>query len=342
MNWDDIRVFAAVAECKSINRAAHTLRVTPGMISRRLDELEAALEARLFNRSSTGVTLTSAGEDILDRALSMQRFAEAIEGAVRGRDQRNEGKITLCAPDGLAGHWIAPRLASFLSENPKVQVTLDCGALTKEMSDEPDLLITANDADALVGDVITPLATLHYLFVAAPAYLERFGVPQSLASAASEHRTIRHIGQTNQRESWGARARALEELTQPTILTNSSTAVLQAALAGAGICAAPSLFCHLHPELQIVGEETSIPIRLWLVTRRAAVESKRVQRFVQWLQPLFDTKLNPWFRDEFVPPRRFAAELAAIESRLASDPAARPKPRGPEPRLRDNGQAADA
>ena len=79
MNWDDVRVFVAVAGCKSVSKAAHALRVTPGMVSRRLDELESALDVSLFIRTSTGVTLTAAGEDMLDRALSMQRFADSIE-----------------------------------------------------------------------------------------------------------------------------------------------------------------------------------------------------------------------------------------------------------------------
>ena len=322
MNWDDVRVFVAVAGCKSVSKAAHALRVTPGMVSRRLDELESALDVSLFIRTSTGVTLTAAGEDMLDRALSMQRFADSIESSVRGRDHKNEGVVTVRAPDGLAGHWIAPRLASFLNENPKVRVTLDCGALTKEMSGEPDLVITANEAEANIGDVITPLATLHYLFVAAPSYLKKFGTPQSLASAATDHRTLRHIGQTNQRSAWGAQARALEELAAPNLVSNSTTAVLAAAVSGAGICAAPSVFCHLYPGLQIVGPEVSIPIRLWLVTRRETLDSARVQRLAQWLRTLFDTKVNPWFREEFIVPRDFRAELAAIAGRLAPAQAA--------------------
>lgn len=326
MNWEDVRVFIAVADCKSISKAAQLLKVTPGMVSRRLDDLESALDVSLFVRTATGMVLTSAGEDMLDRALSMQRFADSIEDSVRGRDNKNAGMVTLRAPDGLSGYWIAPRLASFLDQNPNVQVTLDCGALSQEMTGEPDLLITASEADAAVGDVTTPLATLHYLFVAAPAYLEKFGAPQSLASAATEHRIIHNVILANQREAWGARARALEELATPNVVTNSSTVVIAATVSGAGICVAPSVICHLQPELRVLGPEVGIPIRLWLVTRRQALDSARVQRFAQWLQPLFDTKLNPWFRDEYVPPSSFKEELEAIGSRLAPKPAPQQKP----------------
>jgi DNA-binding transcriptional LysR family regulator len=326
MNWDDVRLFIVVADCKSVNKAAQVLKVTPGMVSRRLDDLESALDVRLFVRSATGMVLTSAGVDMLDRALSMQRFAASIEDSVRGRDHKNAGMVALRAPDDVTGYWIAPRLASFLDENPNVRVTLDCAALGAETSGEPDLLITANETDASVGDVITPLATLHYLFVAAPGYLEKFGVPQSLASAVTEHRTIRHVRQTSQRAAWGARTRALEKLAVSSIVTNSSTVVAAATVNGAGICAAPSAFCHLYPDLRVLGPDAGIPIRLWLVTRRQALETARVQRFADWLRRLFDTKLNPWFRDEFVAPSRFKEELEAIDSRLAPAPAPRQNP----------------
>jgi len=262
----------------------------------------------------------------------MQRFAESIEDSVRGRDRKNEGVVTLRAPDGMAGFWIAPQLASFIDENPKIQLTLDCGGITAEMQVEPDLIVTAAEDDAQKGDVLIPFATLHYLFLAAPSYLERHGNPASIASAVSDHSALRHIGQVNQRESWGPRARAIEELVQANLLTNSSAVIVAATLGGAGICAAPSWLCHIYPSLQIVGPEVSIPIRLWLATRYHAVGSARVQRVALWLQALFDTKLNPWFRDEFIPPRRFAAELEAIDGRLAH--AAEPQAHAPAPRRR--------
>lgn len=324
MNWDDVRVFIAVADCKGISKAAQLLKVTPGMISRRLDDLESALDVRLFVRTATGMVLTKAGEDMLDRAISMLRFAEAIEDDVRGRDRKNAGMVALRAPEGLTCDWIAPRLSAFLDEHPDVQVTLDCDAMSNEMTGEPDLLITANEADASPGDIIVPLAMVHYLYVAAPKYLETFGAPRTLAS--TEHRIIRGTGQPNRRGVGDARARAFEDLATPAVVTNSSAAVLAATINGAGICTAPSLMCHLYPDLQVLGPEGGVPVRLWLVTRRQALESARVQRFAQWLKPLFDTKLNPWFRDEFIPPSRFDEELAAIESRLAPKAAQQEEP----------------
>lgn len=317
MNWDDVRVFLAVAECGSVNKAAQTLCVTPGMVSRRLDDLEAALDVRLFSRTASGMVLTPAGEDMFDRALSMQRFAHAIESTVRERDRKDEGMVTLRAPDGLTGYWIAPSLPDFLSAHPKIQITLDCGTISQVIGAEPDISLTADKTEANDGDLIDPIATLHYVLLAAPSYLETYGTPASAASAAGDHRALRHVSQTFQREKWDARATAIEALASFSVVSNSSTVILSATLAGAGVCTAPSLFCHLYPELHVVGPETGFPIQLWMITHKAARDSVRVQRLARWLRTLFDTKLNPWFRDEFVPPSHFAAELDAIGMRLA-------------------------
>ncbi len=317
LDWDDLRIFAVVADCKSVNKAATALKVTPGAVSRRIDDLEQRLDVKLFTRTASGMTLTAAGEDVRDRALSMQRFADAIEQSVRGRDRKEEGAVTIAVPDGLAAYWIAPRLPQFLNENPKIQVTLDCGSLAKDLDIEPDISITAEKTQARVGDTISPLAMLHYLFLASPRYLETYGTPNSVASAAGDHRTLRHVAQTYQRETWGRRASAIEALASFSVVSNSSSAIMTALLAGAGIATAPSYFCHLYPELAIVGQESAIPIQLWMVNHQEAQAAARVQRVTRWLRGIFDTKTNPWFRDEYVSPIRFSEELAAIKSRLA-------------------------
>jgi DNA-binding transcriptional LysR family regulator len=320
MSWDDVRIFVIVAKQKSASKAAAVLKVTPGMVTRRIDELEQALDVRLFTRTTNGMTLTPAGEDMLDRALSMQRFADSIEESVRSRDRRDEGMVTIRAPDGFTGYWIAPRVPEFQNENPKIQLTLDCGTITDYVGADPDILITANKDDTELGDLVEPIAVLHYVFAASKKYLDTYGTPKSVAGAVAEHRTLRHVGQTHQRESWDARAAAIETLATFSVVSNSSHAILQVALSGGGVFAVPSVFFHLHPELQIIGPSMPIPIQLWIVVRRDAQSSARVQRVSQWLKSLCDTKYNPWYRQEYVHPDQFEAELNATKERAAGTP----------------------
>lgn len=304
--WDDVRVFAAAASAGSINKAATELRITASNVSRHISDLERRLDVRLLERNKTGVTLTEAGETLLDRARSMQRMADEIERDARGRDRRDEGVVTIAAPDGVGSLWVAPRVGDFLSRNPRIKISLDCrvGA-PRETDVRSDITIALDAGQARIGDDTSTLATMHYVFMASPKYLETYGMPKSAPSAAGDHRTLKHTGQIFQRDTWGARASAMEALAQFSFETNSSAAMVEALRGGAGIAAAPTYLLKAAPELVIVGSEPSVPIKLWLVVRQEARKTARVARVAEWLKTIFDSRSNPWFREEFVSPDEF-------------------------------------
>lgn len=301
-------MFSAVAIHGSVNKAAADLKLQPSSVSRRIEELERRLEAKLFERRRTGMTLTDAGADLYDHAQSMQRHADDIERSVRARDRREEGLVTIAAPDGIGSLWIAPRIGEFLSRNPRIQLALDCrvGPALPEADHRPDVSIVLDKGQAEIGDDASALATMHYVFMAAPRYLETYGTPKSVAAAAGDHRALRQTGQVSQRESWSARASAVETLASFAFETNSSQALVASLRAGAGIATAPTYLITLAPELVMVGDEPAIPIRLWLVIHREARQAARVARVAEWLKSMFDTRTNPWFREEFVHPSEFA------------------------------------
>src|SRR5215510_15011178 len=116
VDWADLRVFLAVAETGNFSAAARVLGLTQPTISRRLDDLEARLKVQLIARGLQGATLTEAGALIRDHVLTMERSAQAIERLALGMDNRDEGRVKLAAPDGLAAFWLAPRIAEFQQE----------------------------------------------------------------------------------------------------------------------------------------------------------------------------------------------------------------------------------
>jgi len=84
MDWDNVRVFLAVARAGQFVAAAKRLRLDHATVSRRIAALEAALGAKLFDRRTTGAKLTSAGERFLGAAEAMPR-SEVIAIIVRDR-----------------------------------------------------------------------------------------------------------------------------------------------------------------------------------------------------------------------------------------------------------------
>lgn len=99
-DWDDLKVFVAAAQTGSFGAAARKLQTTQPTITRRMDDLEARLGARLFNRGLRGVSLTEAGELVYDRALTMQRASCEIEKLVLGSDKLDAGRVTVAATEG--------------------------------------------------------------------------------------------------------------------------------------------------------------------------------------------------------------------------------------------------
>lgn len=84
MDWDDLRLFLAVARSGSISGAAKELGVQHSTISRRIHKLEEGLGVRLFEKKKLGYELTVAGERLQGSAIRMEQEAIAVDGALLG------------------------------------------------------------------------------------------------------------------------------------------------------------------------------------------------------------------------------------------------------------------
>lgn len=304
IDWSDLRVFLAVAETGSFSGAAKALGLTQPTVSRRLDELETRLNAQLVVRGMQGVALTEAGELIRDHVITMERSAQAIERLALSRDKRDEGRVRLSAPDGLAAFWLAPRLAEFQRENPKIAISLDAGLWPSiELGGESDISLQFEESKH-VDRVVTRLATYHYALFASPEYVSLYGTPRTMAEVA-DHRVIHHVAQRHQPETWHPKAAALQTLWSSQIETNSSTAVVFAVRAGAGIAALPTMALSFAPELVMLGDQPLAKLTLWLVHHSDAAKTERLRRVIDWLRQIFDNRTNPWYREEYVPPSEF-------------------------------------
>ena len=93
MNWDDVRIFLAVARAGQILGAARRLGLNHATVSRRVAALEESLNARLFRRLTTGSELTPAGEHFLavaERVLPRRQVmvSDAIRRSLRDLHRR--------------------------------------------------------------------------------------------------------------------------------------------------------------------------------------------------------------------------------------------------------------
>ena len=121
-DWDDLRFFLAVAEAGSLSRAAKALRVTHSTVLRRLANLESRLEARLFERFSTGYVLTEAGQAFQQRLRALANGIESAQRELKGRDAVLSGVIRLTSTDTLVRGLLIASLAAFRRQHPGIEL----------------------------------------------------------------------------------------------------------------------------------------------------------------------------------------------------------------------------
>lgn len=120
LQWDDVRLFLAIADRGSLTEAARQLKVGQPTVSRRLGELEERLGYALFQRSVEGATLTAAGERWLSPARHMAEWAgELLRTAERG-DGSPSGVVRVSAPPGVAYDFLAPFARALRERHPQL------------------------------------------------------------------------------------------------------------------------------------------------------------------------------------------------------------------------------
>ncbi|MBK8768126.1 MAG: LysR family transcriptional regulator [Burkholderiaceae bacterium] len=190
---DAMFVFAAIADGGSLSAAGRRLNVPLATVSRKLADLEAHLRTRLITRSTRKLELTDAGRDYLDACRQILEQVDEAERAASGAYAKVKGQLVVAAPIVFGRLHVVPVAAAFLDAHPEVDIRLRLGDRNVNLIEEHvdvALRIGALPDSSLVA---TQVGTVRRVVCASPAYLERFGMPQSLGELAA-HRCITFDG----------------------------------------------------------------------------------------------------------------------------------------------------
>lgn len=124
MEWSDLRVFLAITREGTLRGASRRLGQSQPTMGRRLRALEQATGQTLFQRTGEGFVLTDEGAAILPHAERMEEEAIALQRRLAGQDQQLEGLLRLSCSDWFGAHLLAPVLAEFATQQPRVTVEL--------------------------------------------------------------------------------------------------------------------------------------------------------------------------------------------------------------------------
>ncbi|AMO69920.1 LysR family transcriptional regulator [gamma proteobacterium BDW918] len=124
MDWSDVHYCLAVIQEGSVTAAAKKLGVNHTTVSRRISALEKTLHASLFDRSTSGWSVTPVGESILPNLEQMQEAASAIERSVHADRKDLNGTLRITALDVCIQRILLPGLKAFSEKYPSIHVEL--------------------------------------------------------------------------------------------------------------------------------------------------------------------------------------------------------------------------
>jgi len=228
----EMEAFVAVVEAGGFSAAARALHLAPPVVSKRLAKLEQDLGVRLIQRTTRRLITTDLGQAYYERAAVIVKAAQEAQQFVRQSAGQAQGVLKLTAPTSFGRLHIAPYLASFSDAYPDIMLEID-------LSDEfQDIVGSGYDLAIRIGSlpdsglVARKLAVNRRIFCAAPAYVERFGAPGTIADLKT-HRQLAASHAVQWRVEGPDGVVAIRP--QSILSTNSSEVVREAVLGGMGV-----------------------------------------------------------------------------------------------------------
>jgi DNA-binding transcriptional LysR family regulator len=307
-SWDDLRSFLACARYKSFRNAAEELGLTSTTLMRRIDRLEDSIGCRLFLRDQSGLTLSAEGAAMIGDVMEMERHAFNIFRRAAQSDD-TAGTVRVAVTEGPGNFWILPRLIDFQKTYRKITVDLRCAMEQADVARlEADIAIQL-ERPTNPDLIVTKLGRLHIYAFVSEGYRKLHGVP-TLAEIRSHRLVIQHAPQVD--DSAYARVLGVTSLEGIVgIKTNSSIGVLYAVERGAGMGFLPTSSIALGAALVPVDLGVHHHADLWLTYHKEFRNSDRHKIVIDWLKKIFDPKVYPCFKDEFIHPNDLVPLMAA-------------------------------
>jgi DNA-binding transcriptional LysR family regulator len=192
LQWDDLKIFLAVARTESLSGAGRVLKVDPATVGRRIARLEENLGAPLFAKSPQGYAMTDAGQRLMGHAERAESAMGAAVEELAGQAGALSGQIRIGAPDGCANFLLPQVCAAIVADNPDLEVQIVALPRVFNLSKrEADMAIGVSPPAA--GRLTVQKITDYRLHLAASRrYLRRHAAIRTLQDLQG-HRMIGYI-----------------------------------------------------------------------------------------------------------------------------------------------------
>jgi molybdate transport repressor ModE-like protein len=292
MDWEDLKVFLAVARAGSLAAASRRLRLSQATVWRRMRALDESLDATLFERRSTGYVLTAQGTSFLraldgvDETISSarRRLAEGAESP--------EGEVRISLPEFLSP-LIGAKTPELIARHPRVRLeSLSASPLAQLGVRDADVAIRA-ERPLVGGYWISEPYPIPFALYASPDYVRQHGAPHSLDALAG-HRLIDFDHSIEHAAPGPWRGADLREVTV-VFRSSSPHARLAAARRGAGLAMLPECLVGDDPTLRTLIPASSIgALDLMLCVNSELMREPRIAAVVEFLDQTLQGIVVRW------------------------------------------------
>lgn len=220
----------------SFTRAAAALGLSASALSKTVDRLEKRLGTRLFERSTRRVVTTADGERFLAHARHIVEDIAAAEDDLRAGRATPRGTLRITVGTAFGNQLLLPALPEFMARYPAVQLALSVtDHLVDVVGEGFDLALRLGPRGPVDDLVARPIAVMPRRVCAAPAYLQRCGVPAQPAEL------LRHecltVADSESADQWPFQIDGRRQLIDvgARLRVDSAESLLSLALAGGGI-----------------------------------------------------------------------------------------------------------
>jgi DNA-binding transcriptional LysR family regulator len=297
-----METFVCVVKHGGFSAAANHLGVSRAIISKRIQDLETEIGARLFNRTTRTVALTNIGQDYCDFCTRILEEIEQSDNSIRNIQSEPEGPLRVLVPNAFGITYVSPAILAFTKAHPRVRINLTLSDNTSEASDffESGFDVIVRLSEVRSSSVIgRRLGFISWDLCAAPQYVarnKRIRSPEDLR----DHNCLVHTQHAPDNVWRFHTDREVHVKVSGSVNTNSALVLRDAALDGRGVSILPNYVCKTDMQqkklVRLLPDHTVLPERpLYILYPDRRYVPSRVRLFVQFLsdwlarQPQFAT-----------------------------------------------------
>ncbi|OGA48775.1 MAG: hypothetical protein A3G24_12130 [Betaproteobacteria bacterium RIFCSPLOWO2_12_FULL_62_13] len=232
-----ISVFVRIVEAKSLTEAAKRLGISPAAASKNLSRLEEKLRVRLVNRTTRKLSLTDDGAVFFERCRHILAEFEDAETMLTHRQTAPRGRLRVQMPVGFGHSVMVPLLVQFAELYNELTINVEFSNRVVDLAEEGVDVVVWNGERRDSSLVAKRLCDIHYVTVASPKYLERFGEPRTPEDLRHHKCLGYYVPHINRCREWNfvCDGQPLTQEISGGLNMNNGAALLDAAIRGVGI-----------------------------------------------------------------------------------------------------------